>query len=54
MPQDFTKANLNVTAKFILTIILSKDVIPNNNSSIDEINNETNYNSINWDRFKAY
>ena len=54
MPQDLTKANLNTTAKPTPTITLSKDVIPNNNSSIDEINNETNYNSINWDRFKAY
>ena len=54
MPQDLTKANLNATAKPIPTIILSKDVAPDDNSSTNKINNETNYNSINWDRLKAY
>jgi len=54
MPQDFTKANLNVTAKFILTIILFENVVPNNTSSINEINDKTNYNGIDWDQFKVY
>ena len=38
-----------MTAKPIPTITLSKDVMFDNNSFMDEINNETNYDSINWD-----
>ena len=54
MFQDLTKANLNVTAEPTPTITLSEDVAPDDNSSVDEINDETNYDSINWDQLKAY
>ena len=41
MPQDLTNANLNTIVKPTPKITLSKDVIPNNSSSTNKINNET-------------
>ena len=47
MPQDLTKTNLNTTVESTLIITLSKDIAPDDNSSINEINNKTNYDGIN-------
>lgn len=54
MPQDLTEANLNATAEPTPTVTPSEDVAPDDSSSTDEINDETNYDGIDWDRLKAY
>ena len=48
MPQDLTEENLNAIAEPepTLTITLSEDVAPVDSSSLDEINDETNYDGI--------
>ena len=56
MPQDLTEENLNAIAEPepTLTITLSEDVAPVDSSSLDEINDETNYDGIDWNQLKAY
>src|SRR5438552_18315993 len=55
MSQDLTEANLNAASEPTPTITLSEVITPDNNSSsIDEINDETNYDGIDWEQLKAF
>jgi hypothetical protein len=50
MSQNLTEVNLNVISEPTATVTLSEIIIPDNDpSNIDKINNETNYDGIDWD-----
>lgn len=54
MSQDLTEANLNAISEPTPTITPSKVVETNDDSAADEINDETNYDGIDWERLKAF